>query len=490
MLFRKTISFALSLVLGLSALTYVEAQQRPINFTECSNYPPDGYKDSLELHVSVDSNTGKADWSNPLNDFNWNDHKQTFQTFISSAALQLVKTALDNEDVFTSENVAKVLKMAGPFGDEMEQISALLDANITDVLVYNYYYESSVACTSTVVNGAGGTIVHGRNLDFTPFNGAIFEMGVHVSFYDAENYKPGSELYQGQSWVGYVGLLTGMRAGAFSVSLNQRGGDDLANNGGQTFQNLVKVFNQPEDEKSISYALFFRTALFQKDMTYSKFTNAVKQLGDERKFVNSAYVIVGGVNHGEGMILMTPEGASDDQGNSTKVAIMGGTDEASQSQCTDQYCFQTNEDNRGGTDDSGEQFRYEGGVDNLEAAITKCPQITPSLLAMEVMTVCPTMVNTLGLGPDNISTVYTVAMNSAQDYFKGMVVAGESGGEEWGSPGECPPGDEYDLPTREEEHSKNTIEVGAIASGSAMTAVALRRVFLCLLVCAGASLSF
>merc|ERR1711981_965319 len=106
------------------------------------------------------------------------------------------------------------------------------------------------------------------------------------------------------------------------------------------------------------------------------------------------------------------------------------------------------------------------------------------------MTVCPTMVNTLGLGPDNISTVYTVAMNSAQDYFKGMVVAGESGGEEWGSPGECPPGDEYDLPTREEEHSKNTIEVGAIASGSAMTAVALRRVFLCLLVCAGASLSF
>ena len=50
-----------------------------------------------------------------------------------------------------------------------------------------------------------------------------------------------------------------------------------------------------------------------------------------------------------------------------------------------------------------------------------------------------------------------------------------------------------DLPTgttREEEHSKNTTEVGVIASGSAMATVALRRVFLCLFVCAGASLSF
>lgn len=71
-------------------------------------------------------------------------------------------------------------------------------------------------CTSVLVCAADGTVLHGRNLDWG--NAQAFARGM-VSV----NYTRGGALvFQSEQLLGTVGVLTGARAGAFSLSLNAR----------------------------------------------------------------------------------------------------------------------------------------------------------------------------------------------------------------------------------------------------------------------------
>ncbi len=60
-----------------------------------------------------------------------------------------------------------------------------------------------------------GSFYHGRNLDYgVP---GLQNIAVNVNF-----TSKGQTVYQGTTYAGYVGLLTGMKPGAFSLSIDER----------------------------------------------------------------------------------------------------------------------------------------------------------------------------------------------------------------------------------------------------------------------------
>jgi len=66
-----------------------------------------------------------------------------------------------------------------------------------------------------VAQDEDGIIYHGRNLDYG-FPG-LQNLTLSASF-----QSNGEEVYHGVAFVGYVGLLTGMRSGKFAVSMDMR----------------------------------------------------------------------------------------------------------------------------------------------------------------------------------------------------------------------------------------------------------------------------
>ena len=79
-----------------------------------------------------------------------------------------------------------------------------------------YIYEFSAFCTSSVVKLQNGTIAHDRNLDFA------FAPPMRNITFEARFYRGDQLIYIAPMFAGYNGILTGMRPGAFSISINER----------------------------------------------------------------------------------------------------------------------------------------------------------------------------------------------------------------------------------------------------------------------------
>jgi len=106
------------------------------------------------------------------------------------------------------------------FGDEMfgemQGIARCTGLNLGDVVIVNLFYELNSACTSIVAQrSSDGAIFHGRNLDYgIP---GLQNVTMNVAF-----TRGGDTVFHTTTYGGYIGALTGMRPGAFSVSLDQR----------------------------------------------------------------------------------------------------------------------------------------------------------------------------------------------------------------------------------------------------------------------------
>lgn len=81
-------------------------------------------------------------------------------------------------------------------------------------------YELSDFCTSVVVDQPGGPPVHARNLDFGIGGG--FTATIRELLYEARVVRGGRVVYRGVYFAGYFGVLTGVRPGAFGLSIDTR----------------------------------------------------------------------------------------------------------------------------------------------------------------------------------------------------------------------------------------------------------------------------
>ena len=100
-----------------------------------------------------------------------------------------------------------------------EEIKAAADQTgiaLESFVVLSFFYELRAYCTSVLVKQPDGSILHGRNLDYVVPK-AMRELVANIEF-----LRNGQLLYRATTFIGYFGVLTGVKPGAFAISLDQR----------------------------------------------------------------------------------------------------------------------------------------------------------------------------------------------------------------------------------------------------------------------------
>lgn len=103
-----------------------------------------------------------------------------------------------------------------PYSADLRAVAQVYRIPLGELYIANLLYELLGGCTSFVcVDGASGKLLHGRTLDW-PF----IPLGKHTI--QMEWVSGGQTLFQSVGWPGYVGVMTAVKPGKFSISLNAR----------------------------------------------------------------------------------------------------------------------------------------------------------------------------------------------------------------------------------------------------------------------------
>lgn len=115
--------------------------------------------------------------------------------------------------------------------EELESIAKTVGVPLNKVILVQILYEAFAACTSvTVPVDENKKNYHFRTMDWPfPF---LKDITVELDF-----QKGGKTVYKSVSWVGYVGVMTGVRPGHYSVALNYRSSN------GTIYDNIKKALS-------------------------------------------------------------------------------------------------------------------------------------------------------------------------------------------------------------------------------------------------------
>jgi len=177
---------------------------------------------------------------------------------------------------------AQLYPYLGDYAGEINSWASAVNISIGKAILLNVIYEVEAWCTSIVARDIYGRLYHGRNLDFN-LAPVLRNITLNVDF-----YKDNKLLYKGTTYAGYVGLLTGMRPGAFSISADER-------DTGYLWENLLETLFVPG---TTCASFLIRDTLETK----TNFNEAVKHLS-ETQIAAPIYIIVGGIKPNEGMVI-------------------------------------------------------------------------------------------------------------------------------------------------------------------------------------------
>jgi acid ceramidase len=256
-------------------------------------YPPELSRDLVWFEISYDTGA-RHRWDEVIETYNdtlnamITDILNLIEVFdYHGTVLKLVDDALPTMMIFFPEEYR--LEILG--------ISEKSKIPVGRLVLYNIFYEVFSACTSIVAENEDGTHYHARNLDFGLFMGWDFanhtwtiseylrKMEFNVKF-----TKNGKTLFNSTSFAGYVGIITGVKGGAFSITLNER----FVLDGGPV--GLLEWFLGHKDLKFATWVLRDTLA---GDYTYETAIDVLQTT----PLISPCYYIVSGVNHNEGMII-------------------------------------------------------------------------------------------------------------------------------------------------------------------------------------------
>lgn len=105
--------------------------------------------------------------------------------------------------------------------ERYQEISGVCEAlepafTISDCVLVNTLYELEAYCTSIVARKVDGSIIQGRVMDFD------FSDDMRKGTYNARFVKNGKRVFDAVMFAGTVGVYTGVRYGAFGITLNER----------------------------------------------------------------------------------------------------------------------------------------------------------------------------------------------------------------------------------------------------------------------------
>lgn len=117
-----------------------------------------------------------------------------------------------------------ILKVLHPevFAEVAGIHEAVPEIDMPTLLFLNYLYDFKSLCTSIVARTPEGFIVHGRNLDY-----AYPDM-VRRVLYVGQFYKGDEYLFEAVMLTGLIGVYTGIKPNAFSISFNARSEDNMS----------------------------------------------------------------------------------------------------------------------------------------------------------------------------------------------------------------------------------------------------------------------
>ncbi|MGH1336513.1 MAG: C45 family autoproteolytic acyltransferase/hydrolase [Aureispira sp.] len=133
--------------------------------------------------------------------------------------LELIEVYLeDYKTVFISKD----------FWEEIKGLAKYCAYTADQILIANLYYDIvkfAFACTAFAVE-VNGHIYHARNLDWWTENDVL---KTHTKIFKFT--RAGKTIFQSVGWIGFVGVLSGMKPNAFSVTLNAIVSDEVPNMG-------------------------------------------------------------------------------------------------------------------------------------------------------------------------------------------------------------------------------------------------------------------
>ena len=231
------------------------------------------------------------------------DHKE-----ILTQLFQWVKSEIPSEiSSLVTEFGADVDKyMPSPYGAEMVGIANSLNINVSDVVLGNVMYEltaygkkssdhgASKMCTSIVAQAINGTIYHGRNLDVGySFPDSIRNLTIIVDF-----EQDSKVVYTGTTFAGIVGLYTGQKPNAYTVTVDQR-------NQGYWWMNAIEALLAGTHGIT---SINIRDAIANKEMSFE----TVVEFLSTTRLIAPSYIIVGGTKAGEGVVITRDRTAAKD----------------------------------------------------------------------------------------------------------------------------------------------------------------------------------
>ena len=179
-----------------------------------------------------------------------------------------------------------------PYADEIRGIAKYTNSSVGETLMGNLAYDFTAfhhgsitekgACTSILAIDNNGTLIHGRNLDYT-FKDLIRNFTVNVQF-----QSKGQTIFTATTFAGMVGVFTGMRPGGLSISLDQRNTGEIWSN----FYDAVKTGFHG------MVGVVLRETLADPSLSYN---DAVSRLTQVR-LIAPCFLIIGGAN-GEGVVI-------------------------------------------------------------------------------------------------------------------------------------------------------------------------------------------
>jgi len=219
-----------------------------------------------------------------------------------------------------------VNKLPEPYNEELKGIAATTKIPYGEILLFNIFYEVFTACTSIVATNSSGYNIHARNLDFGLFMGwdqvnntwllteALRPLVVNIDF-----TRQNQTVYKSVHFAGYIGVITGMKTNAFTLSLNER----FNINGG-----YIGLLEWILGIRSGSWTTFLMRDVLEKANSYEEAVNLLSKT----QILAPVYFIVGGVRPFEGSIITR------DRSSLTDLLSINSTKEG-------WYVLQTNYDN-------------------------------------------------------------------------------------------------------------------------------------------------
>jgi len=196
--------------------------------------------------------------------------------------------------------------LPAPFGDEIRSVANVLEPvgiDLGKVVLLNLIYDLTapgfhigseggvMACTSIVAQTANGQMLHARNLDYSI--GGLRNITIQVDF-----QRGGQTIFTGTHFAGYVGILSGMRKGGWSITVNERDRDGE----GSVIDNILHLF---KGAHSLGFTL--RNML----ETNKTFTEAL-QAASTVHLMAPVYLTMAGVRPDEGAVVTRDREHPDD----------------------------------------------------------------------------------------------------------------------------------------------------------------------------------